>query len=359
MNRLYTMDLPNGTPKRITTNNFTEAFPAWSQDGTQLAWVTWEGTGGNIYKINFKAKGAKPVKLTQAAALYSEPAWYGNKIVFLRGAANNYRESEGPFAFQSQEDLLWMSGDGGTLSFIAKSRGRATPHFTKSSDRIYLYSGGKGLVSIRWDGTDEKAHLKVTGITTYGFELGEEVNHCMLVESATEPQNTPSNATVLLMAPEGDQVLAKINNDIYVVTLPLTGGETPKISVADASSAAFPARKLTKLGGEFPGWSSNAKNVYFTLGNAFFTYNLDSARAKETELKKKKAEEEKAKEAGTEKKEEPKPEEKKESDKKDENYKPNEIRIKVNVQKDIPTGKILLQNARLVTMKGDEVIERG
>ncbi len=366
LNRLYTMTLPNGTPKRVTNFNFTEAFPAWSQDGTQLAWVTWEGTGGNLYKFNFKTKSAKPVKLTQVPAIYSEPAWYGNKIVFLQGTAHNYRESEGPFAFASQEDLMWISGDGGATTRIAKAHGRGTPHFTKTSDRIYLYSGGKGLVSIRWDGTDEKAHLKVTGITTYGFELGEELNHCMMVESATEPQNTPSNAAVLLMAPEGDQVLAKINNDIYVVTLPITGGETPKISVADAANAQFPARKLTKLGGEFPSWGSNAKQVYFTLGNAFFTYNLDSAKAKEQELKKKKAAEEKAKEEGTVKKEEEKKEgaqataqaDKKE-EKKDENYKPNELRIKVIVQKDIPTGKILLQNARIVTMKGDEVIERG
>ncbi|HRG06987.1 MAG TPA: amidohydrolase, partial [Cyclobacteriaceae bacterium] len=116
--------------------------------------------------------------------------------------------------------------------------------------------------------------------------------------SATEPQNTPSNAAVLLMAPQGDQVLAKINNDIYVVTLPITGGETPKISVADPASAQFPARKLTKLGGEFPSWSSNGKTVYFTLGNAFFTYNIEEAKLKEDELKKKKAAEEKAKEAG-------------------------------------------------------------
>ena len=25
-------------------------------DGSQLAWVSWEGNGGNIYKINFKLK---------------------------------------------------------------------------------------------------------------------------------------------------------------------------------------------------------------------------------------------------------------------------------------------------------------
>ena len=42
LNRLYTVDLPNGTPKRVTTANYTEAMPCWSPDGSQLAWVTWE-----------------------------------------------------------------------------------------------------------------------------------------------------------------------------------------------------------------------------------------------------------------------------------------------------------------------------
>ncbi|MBL7860278.1 MAG: PD40 domain-containing protein [Cyclobacteriaceae bacterium] len=352
LNKLYVMDLPAGTPRRVTTNTVTEAMPAWSNDGSQLAWVTWEGTAGNIYKMNFKVKGAKPVKLTTSPALYSEPAWSGNKIVFLMGTAHNYKESDGPFAFSSQEDLAWISGDGGAVNFIAKSRGRGMPHFTKAGDRIYLYSGQKGLVSIRWDGTDEKAHLKVTGITVYGFTNDE--NQCMLVETSAEPQREPSNASVILMAPEGDQAVAKINNDIYVVTVPKTGGETPKISVADAENASFPARKLTKMGGEFPSWSRNAKTVYFSLGNAFFTYTLDEAKANEEALKKKKAEEENAKEDGTVKQEENIP-----AEKKDETYKPNEIRVKITVQKDIPSGKILLQNAHIITMKGDEVIERG
>ena len=88
-----------------------------------------------------------------------------------------------------------------------------------------------------------------------------------------------------------------VNNNIYVVTIPEIGGEVPKISVAEADKAQFPARKLTKLGGEFPTWSSNGKTVYFSLGNAFFTYNLDEAKAKDEELKKKKAEEEKKKDA--------------------------------------------------------------
>ena len=354
LNRLYLYDIQKASYRRLTSNNFTEAQPSWNSDGSQLAWVTWDNQMGNIYKLNFKLKDAKPIKLTNTPGLYTEPVWslQSNKIVFFRGSAQTFRDAEGPFFQGAQEDLLWISGDGGTINFIAKAKGRSTPHFTKTDDRIYLYNGQKGLLSIRWDGTDEKVLLKVTGITVYGSAPDE--NNCMLNESAMEPAQEPSVADVIKIAPEGDQALAQINNDIYVVTIPKTGGDVPKISVADADKAQFPSRKLTKLGGEFASWSSNAKNIYFTLGNAFFTYNLDSAKLKESALKKKKAEEEKAKEDG-EKKEEKKDDAKK----KDEGYKPAELRIKVTVQKDIPQGKILLQNARIITMKGDEVIEKG
>jgi Tol biopolymer transport system component len=352
LNRLYTMALPDGTPKRVSDFNFTEAMPAWSPDGTQLVWVSWENNGGNIYKINLKAKGAKPVKLTQSTAFYSDPAWSyrGNKIVFTQGSSQFFRDEEGPVGFSSQEYLAWIPGDGGAITIIDKARGRSNPHFIKKDDRVYLYHNQKGLISMRLDGTDEKAHLKVTGIMTFGTTFDQ---HCMMVESEMEPQREPSNAQVIYMAPEGDQALAQINNEIYVVTVPKTGGETPKISVSDPSSSSFPSRKLTKIGGQFASWSNNGKTVYWSIGNAFFTYNLDDAKAKEEELKRKTAEEEKAKEASEKK------EEKKDAEKKDEGYKPNELRIKVSVQKDIPSGKVLLQGARIITMKGNEVIESG
>jgi imidazolonepropionase-like amidohydrolase/Tol biopolymer transport system component len=371
LNRLYLYDIQKATYKRITSNNFTEAQPTWSPDGSQLAWVTWENNAGHVYKLNLKLKDAKPVRLTTVAGLYTEPVWsyQGNKIVFFRGAAQTFKDADSPFFQGAQEDLVWISGDGGPLNFIAKAKGRSNPHFTKSEDRIYLYNGQKGLLSIRWDGTDEKAHLKVTGITVYGSVL--MADNCMLNESEMEPAQEPSIADVIKIAPEGDKALAQINNEIYVITIPKTGGDTPKVSVAEAEKAQFPSRKLTKLGGEFASWSSNAKTVYFTLGNAFFTYNLDSAKTKDDALKKKKAAEEKAKEleeAKGDKKDENLPAGKagkddkkddKKDEKKDEGYKPTEVRIKVTVQKDVPQGKILLQNARIVTMKGDEVIESG
>jgi Tol biopolymer transport system component len=359
LNRLYIMDVANGTPKRVSNFDFTEAQPAWNPDGSQLVWATWENNGGHLYKMNLKTKGAKPQRLTTAPALYSDPAWtyQGNKIVFTQGAAYNFKEDPDPITFNSQEELAWISGDGGNVTVITRAKGRGNPHFIKSDDRIYLYSGQKGLLSIRWDGTDERIIAKITGILTYGSIVGE--NNCMLVESATEPQREPSNADVIKMAPEGDRAFAQINNEIYVVTIPKVGGEVPKISVSEADKAQFPAMKLTKLGGEFPSWSSNGKIVYFSLGNAFFTYNVDDAKAKELELKKKKAVEEKEKELKKEEKKDTTKTDEKKEEKKDEGYKPAEVRIKVTVQKDIPAGKVLLQNARIITMKGDEVIEKG
>ena len=371
LNRLYTANADGTIARRVTNNNFTEAMPAWSTDGNQLAWVTWEVNGGHLYKINFKAKSPAPVRLTSVAALYTEPAWSytGNRIVFMQGSSSFFKEDPDPVTFASQDEIAWISGDGGAITLIEKAKGRSTPHFTRKSDRIYMFHSRNGLVSLRWDGTDEKEHLKVTGITTYG-SVAEQVS-CLLTESITEPQREPSPAGIIRMAPEGDQALAQVNNDVYVITVPEVGNEAPKVSVADVTSSAFPSRKLTKFGGEWPTWNSTGRTVYFTLGNAFFTYNLDSAKAKDEEIKKKKAEEEKKKEAeAKEKKNEKKDpadslktqtekQDTKKDEKKDDSYKPKEVRIKITVQKDIPSGKVLLQNARIITMAGDEVIERG
>ncbi len=140
LNRLYLYDIQKATYKRITSNNFTEAQPTWSPDGSQLAWVTWENNAGHVYKLNLKLKDAKPVRLTTVAGLYTEPVWsyQGNKIVFFRGAAQTFKDADSPFFQGAQEDLVWISGDGGPLNFIAKAKGRSNPHFTKSEDRIYL-----------------------------------------------------------------------------------------------------------------------------------------------------------------------------------------------------------------------------
>ena len=328
-NRLYLMNLSDSVPKRLTKFNMTEASPAWNKDGSFIAFVTWDDkNGGNIYKVNTVGK-SKPIKLTYKSALYTEPVWnnQSNKIVFLRGTSQNFSEGTGPYSFKSQNEICWISSSGGNVNVIEKSKGRTYPHFINDSDRIHLYSYSKGLVSIRWDGTDEKEIIKVTGITTYNAE-------------------NPSTADFILMAPKGDQALAQINNEIYTFTVPFYGGKSITIELSDVDEAAFPSKKLTQIGGEFPSWSNDAKKIYWSLGNAFFSYNIAEA---DKFYKEKEDEEEKKDEKEKEDEEE----------KEDEDFKADEIRISVYRNKNNVEGSVLLQNARVITMNGYESFENG
>src|SRR5262249_6594620 len=73
MDRVYVMDYPAGTPKRLTDLDANEAEPAWSPDGRWVSFVTWTRDGGHVYKV--ASSGGKPVQLLAANAMYSQPAW--------------------------------------------------------------------------------------------------------------------------------------------------------------------------------------------------------------------------------------------------------------------------------------------
>ena len=92
----------------------------------------------------------------------------GDRIVFLRSSSRAYQDSYGPGYDGTEDDLCWIGSNGGDVNLIDKARFRFNPHFVKGQpDRIYLTNGGGDLVSIKWDGTDEKKIAHVTGITTH------------------------------------------------------------------------------------------------------------------------------------------------------------------------------------------------
>lgn len=421
LNRLYVMDYPNGTPNRVTTNNFTEAMPAWSTDGTQLVFVTWNETeGGHLMKATF---GKKPsvTKLTTEPGFYMFPAWsYNNRIAFFKAPLRLFKDAEDPFYSGAEGELVWMNATGGPITKVDLTVNAGNVHFTKNTDRIFLNGQGGTLISCRWDGTDLKTHVRITGITTYGavadahddhsghehttgtandvtYVMGKPimktnaVNYCMLAEGASnrEPQNLPSSAGIILMSPEGNQALAQVNNNVYVVTIPQTG-KLPTINVADPSFSSFPSRQLTEIGGEFPAWEADGKKIHWSLGNGHWVYDTERAQFVEDSVKAaKKIETQRLADSvkallalGPDAKKLADSLAKKSADslalvlksdtararrealakeelKKKEKYSPAETQVKVYYQKDQPTGTMLLKNARIVTMKGEEVIENG
>lgn len=339
LNDLYVMDLPNGTPERLTSLEATEAFPTWSPDGRWIAFATWEPEeGGHIYRI--RSNGRRDAqRLTDQPAIYQQLAWSKtqDRIVAIRGEERMYYQSPGPYVPFAADELVWIPSDGGDVTLITSTEGRQQPHFIKNDDRIYLSHYRRGLLSIRYDGTDEQEHVLITGKKTPG-------------------SSSPRRASVILKAPEGDQALAQVGNDIYTVTVP-RAGDAQTVSVANPDRAAFPASKLTDIGGQFPAWSWDGRNVHWSIGNGHFVYSLDDAAERKREQErydreKEKAEEDK-KDEGSDDREESETEE---SDG-PEDYKPEELRIDIQAFRDIPEGAIVLRGGRVITMNEDEVIE--
>ncbi len=382
LDRVYVMDWPNGKPQRVTNVEVGEFGPVWSPDGKSLAWVTWsDGRGGEIVRGNLDARrGWTTQPLTMHRGLYADLAWSpaGDRIVATRAAAREMQDAGAAFWGPAAADLVWVPAAGGATTLIMPSGGTGNAHFTNDPSRIFAYSYRDGLVSFRWDGTDLKSHLKVTGplppnaggqmtldaqmvrnmsmhwlggrayrpvFAAEGTHLGDETE-------PTPPQ--PPAANLVMMAPTGDQALAMVGMDFYTVTVPQVGSTPPVVSVAAPANAPVPVRKLNEVGGEFPVWTRDGRKLMWALGNALWTYDLDRAKAVDDSLKA----DAKLKAAQTPDSTKKDSTAKADSARKEKaGYKPAEVRIAVTATRDIPSGVAVLRGGKAITMKGNEVID--
>ncbi len=349
LDRLYVMDLPNGTPRRVTDQNTGEYHPTWSPDGGAVAYVTWNDSVGHVMRV--PASGGRPTQLTRMSAYYQQTAWSpdGRRIVAMRAAARDLKESVDPFVFSGLgSEFVWVPAQGGDVTVIGPTAGRSRPHFTTDPDRIYTYGfvPGEGttpatvaLVSTRWDDTDLKYHLRVTWrlpLTADGREMSATSDLVMPKDFSREPTIPQVSANLVMMAPRGDLALAQVRNDVYVVTVPVVGGGVPVVLVTVPDSAAMPVRKLTDIGGEFAAWGADGRTVHWSIGNAFVTYRLDRARAVDDSLRRAGADSAAAARAA---------------------YTAEELRVRVSAARDVPQGTVVLRGARVITMNGSQVVE--
>jgi Tol biopolymer transport system component len=341
-NQLYVMDYPAGTPRRLTDTAMGEHHPNWSPDGRHIIFVTWsDADAGHVRRV--PAAGGAVETLTKVPSFYSDPIYTpdGSRILVVRGPRVERLEDFSASGRGGQGlELLWMPAAGGELTRIAPHRGDA-PHFGPESDRIYVWEGRNGLVSFRFDGTDRREHVKVTGYR------------------APDAQQ-PSQATSARISPDGRSALVEAQRNLYVVTIPVIGGEAPTISVANPDSASVPVRRLTRVGGEFGRWAAKGDRATWAIGRAFFDYDIPAARVAEEKDRLAKQAAGKKPEP-TEKPEPAAGDEKAEAQKKPTPpvYDPKETEITVSMPRPKPQGSVVLRGARIITMTGDEVIEKG
>ncbi|MFG6413341.1 amidohydrolase family protein [Roseateles sp. DC23W] len=119
------------------------------------------------------------------------------------------------------------------------------------------------------------------------------------------------------VSPDGQSLGFVERFHAYVMPLPNVQGQSGKVITVGAKMDALPVRQLDVNAGYALHWSGDAKRLHFTLGDELFTASAEG-KDKATSQK-----------------------------------------IGFEQASDKPAGKIALTGARIVTMKGDEVIEGG
>jgi Tol biopolymer transport system component/imidazolonepropionase-like amidohydrolase len=315
---VYVMDVPGGTPHRLTVGTDREYLPAWSPDGRWIAYVTWSTAGGNIWKVSSDGAGA-PVKLTQVPAYYRGAVWSldGSRIVTLRGPRHWQLAKTDEYGGGDELlDLVWVSAQGGATHLIAPAHGASVPHFVRDQpDRIYLYSE-QGLTSMRLDGADRRTHLQIKRKVYF---QDRKLDYNFASESAR-------------MSPDGRWVVVRTASQLYLIPAPSFGGEPLTVDLtaisgtmpdamplATAGDSILPVKKVTSVGADSFAWSQDDATLIWNIGASVFRQSLISLQEGR----------------GT----------------------PEEIKVKLEFSRGMPHGTVLLRGAKVITMRGDEVIE--
>jgi len=126
------MNADGSNQHRLTDNPAPDSYPAWSPDGTRIAFVSERDGNSEIYVMN--ADGSDPRRLTDEAAVDAYPAWSpnGREIAFVsarEGAAEVFMMDADGSNVRRVTSLFGANGwypawaPGGTLMTFTSERG--------------------------------------------------------------------------------------------------------------------------------------------------------------------------------------------------------------------------------------------
>lgn len=323
LDRVWIAALPKLTatvvPRRLTNGSVGEFFPTWSPDGQYIVFATWSHeNAGALYRVRADGRGG-PEALTHDSAFYSMPMYApdGDEVLAVRGPAHALQTSaeRGTWLGEVKLDLelVRLPANGGSAQAIAEHRlpssapwkpvafGHKRPHRSIERDRVYVYDPDDGLLSMHVDGTDRRLHLSSVAAGKL---------------KAAEVVISPSGQYALALLPQNERP--------YLFTVPGTLVPGSAISLTDerTNPAGVRVWRLSRTGVSSLGWTADNR-PYLSAGAALFIGDspLSSGMTAAPTFKR--------------------------------------VQIELKVLPDRAVGSLLLKNARLLTMRGREVIEQG
>ncbi|HEX9894474.1 MAG TPA: hypothetical protein VGA78_11155, partial [Gemmatimonadales bacterium] len=263
--RIWLMDLPNGTPRRLTPDSFgpLEYSPAWSPDGRVLAFTTWDDSArGAVWRV--PAGGGAPQPVSQTAGEYLNPVWSpdGGDLVVVRGGGVTARGmglARTPFW-----EVVRVPVAGGGETVLARIRpgpGFAEvvrPAFGPEGRIFFTELKTKQpadpfrpvvlgtLTSVRPDGSDRKVHAEV------------------------------SYADDVVPSPDGRWLAFSQAGDVFLAPFVMNGTGGAPLTLSK-SGGMVPVTRLSKEGGLYPRWRT-ADLIEFGSGPRFYTHHVGTGR---------------------------------------------------------------------------------
>jgi imidazolonepropionase-like amidohydrolase/Tol biopolymer transport system component len=292
---IYVKDLPNGTPRRLTKQNDHFEF-----------YPSWSRDGKSIVYVTWNDEKLGTIRVAPAAGgegrtVTSQPGHYIEPSFSPDGAKIVYRTtSDGflrPNVYANESAIFVIPTAGGKATRVSK-RG-ALPQFGASNDRVFFMTfeaeGKRALRSMDIDGGDEREHA------------------------------VSAFATEFAVSPDEQWLAWTEKFNAHLIPFVRTG----KSIEISPDMKSVPVTTVSKTAGEYLHWSGDSKRLHWALGPELFTRELSESfaymRAEGSAAP--------ADAKGT--------------------------HIGFSRPYDIPTGKLALTNARIITMRGDEVIENG
>jgi Tol biopolymer transport system component/imidazolonepropionase-like amidohydrolase len=233
--------------------------------------------------------------ITTEKGFYHNPRWSHDGKMIVFEKGSGTGELG--FAFGNETGLYLCNADGSNLHFLCKDG--SEPYFNETNSRIYYSSGGgmnKSFKSIGIDGKDVVTHF------------------------------TAKYAKDFVPSPDGKWIAFTELYNAYVAAFPKTGQALD----LSGGGGGYPVFKVTRDAGTSLHWSHDSKNLHWLLGPEYFTRSLEKCFT----------------------------------------FLPSSpdslppvdstgINIGLKLDSYVPAGVVAVTGARIISMKGDEVIERG
>lgn len=315
LNKVYIMDLPSGKPRVLASQKEGQFCPSFSPDGKWIAYVTWIDTvGGQIWRV--PSRGGKPEQLTHTTARYQYLNWSpdGKQIVVVKGDLGDASNVDEPY----QGQIITVNVNSGKEQLIADSVPfYNSPAFTADGSAVTYMLISKANKQTIVKKQLDSLHFKVLATVMNGKAFRQ-----------------------LVVSPDQRFIVYTANENLFLV--PLLDGSRP--TVIEDKESLCPSIRFSE-GGFDPHWEQGGKVLSWSYGKKYYRIEPDKIIVSVNKLSHNRSEAPAIAESS------------------------NIINCKVQPDRTVTInlvapsnyaiGTLVFNNARIITIHGNEVIEHG